>query len=98
MGFERNQFIELSEELAEHLKCGICFNTSDNKNFVIIEDYVFIRNIIVNSMVNELKTECLFEGCHLSLKFGQLFDHQRNCAHRLCEKCDFPIGSVVMNS
>lgn len=88
---------------SDHKECPECrkrfrsilstYGMSNSDSLVIISNYVFVRNLRINSMVSELKTKCEFNGCQQTIELGLLSGHMKECEHRLCEKCGFGVGS-----
>ena len=88
----------------DHKECPECrkrfravlssYGMINSENLVLISNFVFIRNLRINSMVSELKTKCEFNGCEELIEFGLLSGHLKECEHRLCEKCGFGIKRV----
>ena len=69
--------------------------TNDNqRGLVVVNGYLFIRNIKINSIISELKIKCDFEfnGCQQTPQLGLLSDHLKTCEHRNCQTCGFTAG------
>ena len=72
-----------------------------NDNCVVIEigeqSLVFVRNLIVNSMVSHLEIKCDYEsnGCQTVVELDSLAAHLKQCEHRVCKSCGFLAGKVT---
>lgn len=58
--------------------------------------YVFVRNLIVNSMVRHLSIKCDYEsnGCQSVVEVDSLSAHLHHCEHRICKSCGFVAGKA----
>ena len=70
-------------------------NTAIDDNCVVISNTVFTRNLMANSMVDELTIKCSydFNGCQQTVRFGSLPSHMKDCQYRTCKTCDLSFGN-----
>ena len=80
-------------ECRQQLKNKRTIGTVNQNNLVIICGYIFTRNLMVNSMVNELIVKCKYElnGCKQTMELSWLNTHLKECEHRMCKICDLTI-------
>ena len=92
-----------------HRECPQCREGFKLKNFlerdgennlIIISNYVFTRNLVVNAMVDELTIECVnsCRGCEQTIKLGLRSTHLKECEFRLCESCGITFGKVAKHN
>ena len=70
---------------------------SSDDNTIIVSDFIFRTNLLVNNMINVLKIKCDYEwnGCQKVTELGLLSSHLKESEHRLCKTCEHPVGEDV---
>ena len=68
---------------------------ANDDNLVIISNNVFTRNLVVNSMISELRVRCDYysNGCKQTVIFESLSSHLKECEYRVCKTCDLDVGT-----
>ncbi|CAG2166049.1 unnamed protein product [Oppiella nova] len=73
---------------------------SDNNNgFLIGGDVVVTKNIIINSMISELRIRCHYEsvGCPEVVAVQSLPTHLKTCGYKLCHSCGLSDALIAHN-
>ena len=82
--------------------CPICRSNftpkrrRDDNNLIIVGNYVFRTNRIVNNIISKLKIKCDYEvfGCKKLVELSSLESHLKECPFKRCKTCEMPFISI----